>query len=251
MRRLFLLGSLFLLASAAMAQMQPHTTNPADDVARRAIDVMAGSDWEKARYFAFTFIVEREGKVMVSFPQRWDRVTGEYRVSGKDQQGNDFVVVMNVKTKQGRGWQNGKEVADPKDLLTLGYNRFVNDTYWLLTPFKSMDAGVQRELASPKSDCGTIWDVVKVTGDPSAGIPTESSWMWVNRDTGLVDKWEMKLQGSRADEPPMPVFFHQYRRINGILLSTWREVRGKDQWIHLDDIRIMSETPKTAFAPPV
>ncbi len=248
MRQRFLIGSLLLLATIASAQTQPQATNPADDVVRQALDNMAGTGWAKARYIAFTFIVEKEGKVLATFPERWDRVTGDYRVSGKDQQGNDFVVIMNMMTKKGRGWSSGKELADPKDLLALASLRFANDTYWFQMPLLAMDARVQRELASPKSDCGSVWDIVKLTFDPSLGPIPDSSWMYVNRDTGLVDQWDMRLQGSGAQET-LPVIFHKYRRIEGVLLSTWREIRGKDQWVHLDDVQILSETPKTAFAP--
>src|SRR5712691_7340499 len=111
---------LSMLAISSFGQ-QPAAARSADDVARRAIDVLAGPAWEKARYLAFTFNVEREGKIAASFPQRWDRFTGDYRVSGKNQQGEDFLVIMNVNTKQGKGWKNGKLAENPADLLTLGY----------------------------------------------------------------------------------------------------------------------------------
>ena len=49
-----------------------------------------------ARYFAFSFNVEREGKIVASYAQRWDRFTGDYRVSGKNREGEDIAVVMNT-----------------------------------------------------------------------------------------------------------------------------------------------------------
>src|SRR3712207_4337744 len=92
---------LSLIAAATYGQT-------ADDVARRAIDVLAGPAWDQARYFAFTFNVERDGKIAASWNQRWDRFTGDYRVSGKNRDGQDVVVVMNVNTRQGRAWRNGE-----------------------------------------------------------------------------------------------------------------------------------------------
>src|SRR5215212_5002991 len=44
---------------------------PADGVARRALAVLAGPAWDKARYFSFTFNVARNGQVLASFPQQW------------------------------------------------------------------------------------------------------------------------------------------------------------------------------------
>jgi len=227
----------------------PAQAATADSIARRAIDVLAGPAWEKARYFAFTFDVSRNDQVVASFPQRWDRYTGDYRVSGRDQKGQDFLVIMNINTKKGRAWQNGVEATDPTDLLTLGYRRFINDTYWLLMPLKALDPGVHREYVGDRTDsCGHTWDVVKLSFDPGVGLTSaDQYWMWVNRDSGVVDEWDMKLEGSKPDDSPVAVYFHDYGRYNGVLLSTRREVRGKGQMVSLDNLVVSSETPKGAF----
>src|SRR5688572_18039822 len=138
----------FALFTAFAALGQP----TADDASRRAMDMLAGEAWDHARYFAFSFNVERDGKIAASYPQRWDRFTGDYRVSGKNREGQDILVVMNVNTKEGKAWRNGEEVADPKDLLTFGYRRFINDTFWLLMGFKSFDPGVAREYVADKGE---------------------------------------------------------------------------------------------------
>lgn len=220
----------------------------ADDVSRRAIDVLAGPAWDQARYFAFSFNVEREGKIAVSFPQRWDRFTGDYRVSGKNREGQDVEVIMNVNTKTGRGWKNGEEVADPKELLEFGYRRFINDTYWLLMGFKSFDPGVNRAYDGERTDtCGHVHDVVRFSFDNVGLTPGDVYWMWVNRDTGLVDQWHMKLQGSKPEDAPSTVLFHDYRRIGGLLISTRREIQGRGQFIRLDDVTVAAQPPAGAF----
>lgn len=243
MRRI--LPVLLFLAAAASAQ----TTQNADAVARRAVDVMAGPAWEKARYLAFTFDVEREGKIAASYAQAWDRYTGDYRVSGKNREGKDVLVIMNVNTKQGRAWVDGTEVADPKDQLTFGYRRFINDTYWLLMGFKTFDPGVTREYAGEESDAaGHKYDVVKLSFDKVGLTPGDVYWMWVNRDSGLVDEWHMKLEGSKPEDEPSVVLFHDYRRFGNLLISTRREIKGKGQFIRLDDITVSSEVPPKAFS---
>ena len=222
----------------------------ADSVSRRAIDMLAGPAWEDARYLAFTFNVERDGKIVASYPQRWDRFSGEYRVSGKNREGEDVLVVMNVNAKTGKGWKNGQEVADPKDLLTFGYRRFINDTYWLLMGFKSFDPGVSREYAGEKTDAaGHLYDVVRFSFDKVGLTPGDVYWMWVNRDTGLVDEWHMKLEGSKPEDEPSVVLFHDYHRFGGLLISTRREIKGRNQFIKLDDVTVSREAPSGAFAP--
>lgn len=220
----------------------------ADDVARRAIDMLAGPAWEKARYLAFTFNVEREGKIVASFPQRYDRWTGDYRVTGKDQKGDAFDIVVNLNTRQGKAWLNGQEVAESKELLERGYRRFVNDVFWLLMGFKSFDPGVNREYAGEKTDAaGRMYDVVKFTFDNVGLTPGDTYWMWVNRDTGLVDEWHMKLQSAKPEDEPSVVLFRDYRRIGGLLISTKREIKGRNQFIRLDDVTVSETVPAGAF----
>jgi hypothetical protein len=251
MRIRSLVSAIVLSVSVMPAFAQQPAAPSADDLARRAIDVLAGPAWEKARYLAFTFNVVHEGKIATSFPQRWDRYTGQYMVSGRDPQGNDFVVIMNVNTKQGRAWKGGTEVTEPST-LELGYRRFINDTYWLLMPLKSMDPGVKREAAGERTDsCGHTWDLVKLSFDQGVGLtPGDVYWMWVNRDTGIVDEWDMHLQSMKPEEPPLSVLFHDFKRIGGVLLSTRRELRGKNSFIRLDDVQVLPEVPKGAFDAP-
>jgi hypothetical protein len=236
----------------ASAIVDPGGPDPvADALAHRAIEVLAGPAWEKARYFSFTFKIERTGQSGVAFNEQWDRLTGDYRVSGKDQNGAAFIVVENVKTKAGRAWQNGTEVKEPaalQNLLTIGYRRFINDSYWLLMPLKMFEPGVHRTSMGERTDaCGRTWDVVRVIFDQGVGMPTDVYWAWINRDSGLIEEWDMKLQGTPADERPVEIFFHDYRRVAGVLISTRREVKGKNQTVLIDDLKISADVPKGAF----
>lgn len=234
-RRLAIGAFLSLFVCAAYGQPT------ADSVAQRAIDMLAGTAWNDARYFAFTFNVEREEKIVASWKQRWDRFTGDYEVSGRNRSGEDVRVVMNVLTKEGVAFKNGQEVADPAELLTFGYGRFINDTYWLLMGFKSFDPGVTREYAGErKNDCGATHDVVRLSFANVGLTPGDVYWMWVNRDTGLVDEWHMKLQGSKPEDDPGVVLFRDYRRIGGLLISTRREMKGRGTVIRLDDVTVAS-----------
>lgn len=252
MKALASLPSAFcLLLIAATALAQPAAAPSADDLARRAIDSIAGPAWEKARYIEFSFVVVREGKVVTSFPQRWDRYTGDYRVSGRDQKGNAFEAIININTHQGRAWLNGEEVKDSRlqDTLNIAYRRFINDTYWLLMPLKMMDPGVHRSAEGSRTDsCGHTWDLVKLSFDAGVGLtPQDVYWAWINRDTGLVDEWDMHLQSMKPEDPNLEVVFHDFRRVGGMLISTSREIRNKNQMIRLADLKVSSDVPAGAF----
>lgn len=212
---------------------------------------MAGPAWERARYIEFTFTVERDGKVVASFPQRLDRYTGDYRVSGKNRDGQAFVVVMNTSNRKGRGWLDGAEVAEPAELLTTGFRRFINDTYWLLMPLKMLDPGVKLESVDAKVDaCGRTHDVLRLSFDQGVGLtPGDQYWPWVNRETGLVDYWEMLLQGAK-DPKPQRIIFRGYERFGGLLLSTVREIEsaeGPKTRILLQDVKVLPDVPAGSF----
>jgi hypothetical protein len=245
-----LVALMFLLLGSSLVAATPSP----DDLAKHTIDVQAGKAWEKARYFAFTFDVDRGDTRAASFPQRWDRYTGDYRVSGKDQHGRAFLVIMNTNTKQGKAWINGDPATvsnDIQEMLNLGYRRFINDTYWLLMPLKMLDPGVHRSYEGEKTDGGHTYDVVKLWFDQGVGLTSaDQYWAWINRDSGLVEQWHMKLQGSKTEDPPVVVVFHDFKKFAGISFSTKREVVGSGQTISLNDLAVSSDVPKDAFTAP-
>lgn len=233
------------LCAAAYGQEKPS----ADALAARAVDVLGASAWSQARYFAFTFVVERDGKVVSQFPQRWDRLTGDYRVSGLDPIGNPFEVTMNVNTKKGRATSKGVPVTESGKIVdflnSVGFRRYVNDTFWLLMPLRLTESGVKREYVGERSDsCGRVWDVVKLTFENGALIPGDAHWAWINRDSGIVEEWDMRLQTS---ERPTEIMFRDYRRVGGLYLPMRRDVKVGNQVIRFTDLQILPAPPKGAF----
>lgn len=222
----------------------------ADALAKRTIEAQGGAAWAKARFLSFTFVVERNGQAAASFPQQWDRVSGDYRVSGVDPKGVPFTVVLNTKTKTGRAWQKDVEVKDVpalKELLALGYRRYNNDTYWLLMPLMMLDPGVHRTAQGERTDAtGHKWDIVRLSFDPSLEI-NYNVWAWINRESGLVDEWDMRAPTAAVTDQPVEVFFHDFKRVAGVSISMRREVKGKNQTVRFDDLQILPETPKGAF----
>src|SRR5207245_7813123 len=133
MTKVSIIFSIFVIASTALAQQTAPLS--ADDVAHRAFNIVGGDGaWERARYFSFTFNVVRDGKVVSSFPQKWDRATGMYQVRGRGADGVPFEATINVNTHTGHGSIQGRRITDSKEfksLYDLAYLRFANDTFWL------------------------------------------------------------------------------------------------------------------------
>ena len=242
--RPFLLTLIFIASTVFAQEPPPKPVSKADVLATRAVQVFAGPDWAKARYFSYTFAVERNGNPASSFQQRWDRFTGDYRVSGVDPYGRDFVVVVNTATMKGKAWINGKpaEGKDADDMIALGLRRYNNDTFWLLMPLKLVEAGAHHAIEKQVTENGHTYDVLTTSLDNG-----NRSSAWVNHDTGDVEQWQMP--GPKPDEPVV-VMFRDFKKIGGVNIATTREIVGKNQTVHINDLVIAAEVPKDAFGNP-
>src|SRR5439155_2588311 len=90
------------------------------------------------------------------------------QVDRTDPSGAPYAVYFNVNTKQGKAFVNGKlaEGEESDKLVKSAYARFINDTYWLLAPWKIFDPGVHLSYDGEKP-CpgGGMCDVLKLSFD--------------------------------------------------------------------------------------
>ena len=113
-----------------------------------ADEVMAAmggrANWDATRYITWRFFGFRL--------HVWDKWTGDIRF----EQG-DLTVLMNIHSKEGRAFVAGAEISDPDTLaakLDHGYRAWINDSYWLVMPYKLKDTGVTLRLSGYRSHRG-------------------------------------------------------------------------------------------------
>jgi hypothetical protein len=169
-------------------------------------------------------------------------------VEGKDREGRAYVVLFDLDTRKGRAWLDGREQEDPEKLLEYGYGRFINDTYWLLVPAKMLDPGVTLEAAGSRTDeCGRTYDGVRLAFDAVGLTPGDQYWLWVDRDTGLVDLWQMQLQSMKPEDPKLEYRFREYERIGGLLLSLSKPSVDGASRIWFSSVDVRPDVPEGAF----
>jgi hypothetical protein len=224
----------------------------ADAVARELVASLGGQPaWEKARQFRFDFVVEREGKTAAQFQHLWDRYTGDYRLLGTDKSGAPYAVYFNVNTRQGTAFINGRPIeGDEKlKLLETAYGRFINDTYWLLAPWKVFDPGVRREYAGEKpGPDGRVCDVIKLSFDGVGMTPKDVYWLWIDRDGRQMVQWQYVLGG--AAEEPATALWKDWRTIGGIGLSLEKAITGRPLRILFANVAVSPSRDDSEFAPP-
>lgn len=180
-------------------------------LAERTLDAMGGADaWNSTRYLTWNF----DGRRL----HHWDRFTGDVRMEA-----DSVLVLMNVKARTGRAWVNGEEVTDAEALAThleTGYAWWINDSYWLVMPYKLLDDGVILRSAG-ESDLadGRAADLLVVTFDSVGLTPQNRYDVWIARDTGWVEQWAY-YPDAQDPEPRFTRPWAGWKRFGSILLAT-------------------------------
>ena len=256
MRSLGLLAVALAVSSVARADVLP--THDASETPRQVavgeslLKALGGRDgWERARYFRFDWIVEKEGKQVVARSHYWDRWSGRYRVDGVDKEG-PYSVYFNVNTRDGVAYVGGKKVADAaqaKKWLEDGYGAFINDSYWLLAPFKVFDGGVTiSDEGVDKGPNGEPCDVIKLSFAGVGLTPKDLYWLYVNQKTHLLDEWKFVLGGEK--KPPTAFAWSDWKKVGTIQLASMRRGLTKPNVIRFDNLKVSTEVDEAALTPP-
>ena len=213
------LASLLLAGSSASPPpvFDPTRSDPrAIVIADLVMAALGGRQaWEQTRVIYFSFAVERDGKRVASRTHLWDRWEGRLRYETREKDGTPVVVLLDVNSRQGDAYRLPAEApagappggasppvkvdaASARSLLDEAYEAWVNDTYWLLMPFKMKDPGVHLKYAGEERRNGDEYDMVELSFDDVGLTPRDRYWAHVNRRTHLMDRWSYILQ----DDPP-------------------------------------------------
>jgi hypothetical protein len=209
---------------------------------------MGGAEgWARARYFEFDFVVVRNGAEISRRSHRWDRFRGDYRIrfpSGKD----TVVAVFNTNDPQAGAVQvNHVEIDGAREdsLLTASYARHINDSYWLLMPYKWRDPGVTLASQGQQTDAaGRTWDVVKLTFAQVGLTPQNEYLAFVNPQTGLMERWH---HFPRAGAQPAIYDWNRWQRFGPIMLATDKPSPDGSAVIRFENVRVETAVPQRAF----
>ncbi len=214
---------------------------------------LGGKDaWPQARYLSFRWIVAREGNKLADIRHHWDRGTGRYRVEGTSRRDQThFVVLFNTATKEGDVYLNGEPVTVDSirtQWLERGYARFINDSYWLLMPYKLKDPGVVLHYDGEKTLDGRTYDVVKVTFENVGLTPGDTYWAFIDKEDRLMHRWEYVLQSYKEGQPATGWWWRDWQTFGGIKLATDKVTDDGTRRIYFEDIVVAAEPDEAIFA---
>lgn len=237
--------------AAAVEEPSPFEDPELARIHGRMMETMAPDrGWERARYIRFDWVVDRgEGEPSRRF-HRWDRYTGEYRLEAPAD-GGTMVALFNVnRPQEGRVWIDGGAVEGERksDLLDRAHAVFINDTYWLLMPYKWDDPGVHAEYMGQETDGeGRSWEVVQLSFEEDVGRTPENVYRaYVSPESGLMERWHhYRTEGVE----PLVSDWENWHRVGPIMLADSRPLGG-GRTIRFENLVVSEQVPPGAFEPP-
>ncbi len=249
------LPQIFLLLSLTLGCTSPEPDSAGDRraqariVAEESMEAMGGwENWNATRYIRFSFFGFRT--------HHWDKGTGRYRVSWTDRESGQFhVVLMNLNTRDGKAFADGTEVTDGEArnrLLERAWDAWINDTYWLLMPYKLQDPGVDLVYAGEEAIDGVVFDKLHLSFQNVGNTPDDEYWAYINRETRLMEKWVYLLQLREGqDERTRGEWkWNDWRRYGDILLSAEREKVDGQKRYH-EDLAVFEHLSDLVFTSPL
>lgn len=238
----FILFMVFNLAFACQKPGQntfdPSKSHPqAIAIADEVIEASGGqAAWDSTNYLAWDFFGRRR--------LIWDKLHQRARITALDSL-QSYDIIVDLTTKKGLVKLNGEPQSHPDSLvkyLDRGYKMWVNDSYWLVMPFKLKDPGVKLHYLGEDSTQANIFsDVIDLTFDSVGVTPQNRYAVWVGKKTRLVVQWAY-FANAKDTVPAIINPWHQYLKYGGLFLASDRGTRGE-----LTNIKVYDELPASVF----
>jgi len=215
---------LLVFVNVGLAQAPPTEPDPESDPAALAVverleNAMGGrTAWEDTRYVAWTFFGRRT--------HVWDRRENIDRIAWTSPDGASWVAVVDLDDRSGMVSRDGEPLGEDEavEALEQAHAMWVNDSYWLVMPWKLRDPGVIVDIDPLPAVLpgGREADVLVVTFRDGTGLTPRNKYrVQVARDTGLVEQWAFYAE-AEDDEPRFRMPWTDWTKHGDILLSTGR-----------------------------
>lgn len=205
------------------------------ELADSIMSAMGGrSNWNKTRYISWSFSGRR--KLI------WDKQSGRVRIESTDDRA---VYLINVNNGQGKVQINGKEVIEKDSLqkmLQAARGIWINDSYWLVMPFKLKDTGVTlKYLGEDTLQTGGKCNVVDLMFTDTGSASESKYRIYVDITDNLVKQWSY-FKKAEQDSATFTRPWDNYKKYGDILLSGDRSDGSGPR-----DVKIDTDLPDKIF----
>lgn len=213
---------------------QEGSDTTAIQIADEVMQAMGGRQaWDSTRYLTWNFFGNRS--------LLWDKHTGKVRIEVPQ---DSAIYLINIQEDTGKVMMHGKEITTPDSLakyVEQGKKIWVNDSYWLLMPFKLKDSGVTLTYVGEDTiQGGKQADVLELRFKNVGFTPENKYRVYVDQNDHLVKQWAFYPQAS-MDTPRFVTPWEGYQKYGDIMLAGGRGDR------EITNIEVMQDVPDSMF----
>jgi len=199
-------------------------------IADSVMKAMGGyKNWKNTAVIQWNFFGQRV--------HTWNKQTGRDSIHIPSQ---NLKIDMNLQSQEATIYKNGGEMVAPDSVQKyrqMGYEMWVNDSYWLLMPFKLKESGVTLNyMGSDTTKEGTEAHKLQLTFDKVGVTPSNKYLIWVDESDYLVRQWAY-FRNADAKQPGFTLPWKNYQKYDSLMLSGDRGV------YQIEDIRVMKAWP--------
>ena len=203
------------------------------ELADEVMESMGGrTAWDNTRFLRWTFFGRRT--------LLWDKWTGKVRIDFVD---SDEVYLVDIHTGAGKIWQDGAYLTEPDSIAKYSERAksiWINDSYWLVMPYKLKDSGVTLKYQGKETRGDTTEHTLQLTFEEVGDTPENKYWVIIDDASKLVTSWQFFTQ-FEDESPRFTTPWADYNTYGKILLSG---DRGRGQ---LTDIGVYDNVPDQIF----
>jgi hypothetical protein len=205
-----------------------HSDPAAVELADSVMKAMGGrGNWDKTRFISWNFFGRRN---LV-----WDKHQGRVRI---ESQPDSTIYLVNLNSLEGRVQVKGQELTESdslKKMLERGKSIWINDSYWLVMPFKLKDSGVTlKYLGEDTLQTGAKCNVMELTFKNVGDTPQNKYRVYVDLKDNLVKQWSY-YNSAEQDSANFTRPWDNYKQYGNILLSADRSDSGGPRNVKVDD----------------
>jgi hypothetical protein len=184
-------------------------------------------NWDKTRFISWNFFGRRN---LV-----WDKTEGRVRIESAP---DSTIYLVNINTLEGRVQIKGKELTAPdslKKMLARGKSIWINDSYWLLMPFKLKDTGVTlKYLGEDTTLTGLKCNVLELTFKNVGDTPQNKYRIYVDLMDNMVKQWAY-YQDASQDSASQVRPWDNYKKYGDIFVSADRSDKKGPANVRVDE----------------
>ncbi len=189
--------------------------------------------WDETRFIKWNFFASRT--------LLWDKHKSRVRIEFLKK---PMKIIVNLNDGTGKVQIDGVEQTQPdtlKKYLKMGKEVWINDSYWLVMPFKLKDTGVTlKYFGDSKTEENQPADLLQLTFKSVGVTPDNKYVVWVDKTTRRVSQWAY-FEKFLDTTPGFINPWTDYQNFNGLWLSGGRGKRTNGVERKLTEI----EVPKT------